>query len=93
MFALTHTRASGAVQGQTLRTLAAERALGVHAAAVGAHAGEDLALVNVCRTNSTRLLQTGSFRITEAVGDIYSPSQMSPFIRAKPREQLVSEET
>lgn len=61
MFALTHTRAPGAVQGQTLRTLAAERALGVHAAAVGAHAGEDLALVNVCRTTARGFFRRDRF--------------------------------
>lgn len=92
-FALTHTRASGAVQGQALRTLAAERALGVHAAAIGAHAREDLALVNVCRTQHAASSHRIIFELAGAVSDVYLPSQTSPFIRAKPREQLVSEET
>lgn len=39
------------------------------------------------------LLQAGWFGVTGVVSGRYSPSQTSPFIRAKPREQLVSEET
>lgn len=43
--------------------------------------------------HSRRLLQTGWLRPTGAVSGGYLPSQTSPFMRAKPREQLVSEET
>lgn len=45
---LTHAGAAGAVQSQALGALTAEGALRVHALAVGAHAGEHLALVDVC---------------------------------------------
>lgn len=45
---LTHAGAAGAVQSQALGALAAEGALGVHALAVCAHAGEHFALVDVC---------------------------------------------
>lgn len=45
---LTDTRSSSTVQGETLGTLAAERALGVHTPAICAHSREHLALINVC---------------------------------------------
>lgn len=45
--ALTDTSASGAVQGETVWTLTAERALRVHTLAVRTHPGEHLALINV----------------------------------------------
>lgn len=43
--------------------------------------------------HSRRLLHTRSFRLAGAVSGVCLPSQTSPFMRAKPREQLVSEET
>lgn len=45
----TNTCSSGSVQRQSLGTLASERALCVHASAVCAHGGENLALVNIYR--------------------------------------------
>lgn len=46
---LTHTSPSGAVQSQTPGTLASERALGVHTAAICTHAREHFTLINVYR--------------------------------------------
>lgn len=46
---LTHTGTSSTVQGETLSTLAAERALGVHTPAICTHAREHLTLINVYR--------------------------------------------
>lgn len=90
---LTNTGSSGAVQGQTLDTLAAEGALCVDTAAVGAHAREHLTLINVCGREHRGVSTLGLFYITGAVSDVFLPSQTSPFIRANPREQVVSEET
>lgn len=47
--ALTNTCASIAVQGETLSTLAAERALGVDTSAICTHSREYLTLINVYR--------------------------------------------
>lgn len=46
---LTHTCASSAVQSESLGTLTAEGALGVHTAAVCTHSREHLTLINVYR--------------------------------------------
>lgn len=54
---LTHAGASGAVQRQALCTLAAERALAVHTAAVCAHPGEHLTLVDVCRGSRSHMFR------------------------------------
>lgn len=90
---LTNTLPSGAVQGQTLDTLAAEGALCVDTAAVVAHAREHLTLINVCGREHRGVSTMGPFCVTGAVSDVFLPSQTSPFIRANPREQVVSEET
>lgn len=42
-----HTCASSAVQGETLSTLTAERALGIHTPAICAHSREHLTLIDV----------------------------------------------
>lgn len=62
---LTHTCASSAVQGETLSTLTAERALAVHTAAVGTHSGEHLTLINIYREED--ILRTMTTRTTHVL--------------------------